>query len=958
MYTFGEFELDPRSYQLRRGGEVLPLQPKVLELLAYLARHHERVVAKEELFAALWPEVHVGESSLTWCVSQARKALGQRRADRGPIETVHGRGYRFTAELAASEPPRSPSLRPSLAPPPGPAFVGRRQAMAVLRRSLDRVRQGGAGAGHLLSGEAGIGKTRCAELLAAEARATGIQAWVGRCLDAEGTPPFWPWIQILRSALDDRLEAPLRQRVEEVLAALLPRDAAAPEQEFDNGRSDGFWILERLVRLLLESVAGAPRLIVVDDLHWIDRASLRALQLIATDLPRHPLLILATIRDTDVPSEPSTEPAVERLARHLVPVPLTGLELDEVEAVLEGVTGHPSPPETVREVHRRTGGNPLFVQEMARRLVERPDAGPGELGELSGARSLVAARLERRDPEVARALGAASVLGQEFDLPVLAAMLAITPEATGALLDGALRARLVERRTSAGRYAFTHALVRDAVHASLSESARCTWHRLAGEALEARAIDDERVTQLAFHFHQALPVGTYAKALRYSAAAAQASARLFAHEEALAHWRRAAEAIELQPGQDPGAQAASRCLVLVGLGTTELHLGRRTQAREHLKRAIALASERGQAAHLLAAARGLRHSLVSHLGLDPRARAAITQALPGLTTDRERATALTLLGAAPDRDAADRALAIARGLGGQALLEALWARAHGLTGPDDVDALLETTSEMRALDGSLGRSWWSGEARYGEFCAHAQRGDAAAMDAALEDLRRLSVACRLPEALWNVDRLVAQVHIQRGDLAEGERQWEELARRPGLADLPYVQHLVRVHREAMHVARGGGPEASMDFWRLVSQWNPSPRAHALHVTALLEAGRRDEARTRLDQLVAPGLDALPRDRVLLATLAALGRAAVALDDRPLAAQIEARLAPYAALAMPDLFTSTAGSVAHPLGLLAAYRGDLALARERLQLAVARHREMRLASLLAQSERELAALATR
>jgi DNA-binding winged helix-turn-helix (wHTH) protein len=113
-YTFGEFELDPASYELRRRGKTLDLQPKVLERLAYLIEHRDRVVAKTELLAALWPDVHVGESSLAWCVSQARKALGQKRGDRGPIETVHRRGYRLGAAPVRPGPAGQEGMRDAM----------------------------------------------------------------------------------------------------------------------------------------------------------------------------------------------------------------------------------------------------------------------------------------------------------------------------------------------------------------------------------------------------------------------------------------------------------------------------------------------------------------------------------------------------------------------------------------------------------------------------------------------------------------------------------------------------------------------------------------------------------------------------------------------------------------------------------------------------------------------------
>ncbi|MDD9932043.1 MAG: transcriptional regulator, partial [Myxococcales bacterium] len=99
MVRFGSFELDQDAFELRRGDEVVPLQPKVFDVLSYLVRNHGRVVNKRELLDELWPGEHVNESAVPWSISHARRAIDQKRGDKGPIETVHGRGYRFVGEV-------------------------------------------------------------------------------------------------------------------------------------------------------------------------------------------------------------------------------------------------------------------------------------------------------------------------------------------------------------------------------------------------------------------------------------------------------------------------------------------------------------------------------------------------------------------------------------------------------------------------------------------------------------------------------------------------------------------------------------------------------------------------------------------------------------------------------------------------------------------------------------------
>src|SRR5262245_56850500 len=100
IFAFGDYELDESLYQLRRRGEVVRLEPKVFDVLAYLIRQRDRVVAKEELLAQLWPGEFVSETVLPRCITAARKAVGDDPAGQKVIQTVHGRGYRFVAGIA------------------------------------------------------------------------------------------------------------------------------------------------------------------------------------------------------------------------------------------------------------------------------------------------------------------------------------------------------------------------------------------------------------------------------------------------------------------------------------------------------------------------------------------------------------------------------------------------------------------------------------------------------------------------------------------------------------------------------------------------------------------------------------------------------------------------------------------------------------------------------------------
>jgi hypothetical protein len=819
----------------------------------------------------------------------------------------------------------------------------------------------------MITGEAGIGKTRCAEELALEARAKAVTVWTGRCLEADGAPAFWPWIQILREMLREEagsgregseraqgVDGPdrvPRALAESLLAELVPRDGAALEPEFMNGRSDAFWLADRMAGLLIESAKTTPRLLVLDDIQWGDASSLRVVELLAAQLEKNAIVVVATLRDTDVPRDSTLARSLARLARHLTPVPLARLARADVEEYLTRTIGGPRTGTVADDVYRTTGGNPLFVEQMAHRLVDRPDGGVGDLADFPGARAFILARLKARDARVLPALEAASILGDRFELPVLAALVGSAVEPLVDLLAQAVDARLV-RSGAGGHYDFEHGLIREAILSGIAPAERSQLHRRAGEALEARAVGDERLTQLAFHFWEGLAAGAHVEAARYGAAAAHAAQRVFAHDEALVQWKRVLDALAYATESD----ATARCRALLGLASAERHLARRVDSRKHAKQALALARHRDDPALLVEAASVLRHSMLSHLGIDPAAREALVEALPKIVDPRQRATALSLLAAgtggratAENLRGTEEALKTARAMGGQALLEALWGRTFMLTGPGDTRALLETSHEMLGLDTSLGRSWWSGEAHYAALCAYAYRGDMAAVRHALDELAALAVSCRFPEAEWHTRRLRAQLAFQAGAFDEAERSWTALASDPLLAGIDYVKALDHMQRLALAAETEDGHEASYALWQVLSRWSTSARIQSMHVASRIDAGDRVQARALFGEMAEGGFARLGEDRLLLACWAALAKAAVALEDRDRAVELEGVLAPYASFNAVDVLTSSLGSVAHYLAILSAFLGDAGRAIERFELALTRNREMGLRPRLAETE---------
>ncbi|WP_205751867.1 BTAD domain-containing putative transcriptional regulator [Cryptosporangium phraense] len=391
-------------------------------------------------------------------------------------------------------------------------LVGRERELRQLADAAeDAIARGRLRVG-LIAGEAGAGKTALAEELAARVDGYGWTSATGTNPDDEGLPAAWPWTQILGS-----------------LARVVP---SPPEP----GASRFQW--HRAVAAYLTDVATrAPLLLVVDDLHWAGPETLALFAALAAEPIAAPILLVATYRSTDPPR--ALADVLGRVARaEPARVYLGGLPADAIPAVVRGVIGHDVDASTAATIHRRTGGNPFFVRELAR-LVES-----GELDAVPpGVRDVVRYRIAGLASPVRDVLRRAAVLGPEID-PDLLEDADLT-----ALEVATARGFLVER--GPGRFAFAHALVRDALDADVSRSRRARWHTAAAELLERLRPGD--VDALARHYLLADTPETAARAARYARAAAERAERRSAPLEAARLWRAALTAFDRAAAFEGGA---------------------------------------------------------------------------------------------------------------------------------------------------------------------------------------------------------------------------------------------------------------------------------------------------------------------------------------------------------------------------------------------------------------------
>ncbi|MEA2717010.1 MAG: hypothetical protein QOI99_1327, partial [Actinomycetota bacterium] len=441
-----------------------------------------------------------------------------------------------------------------------PPLIGRTDELAVLDRAFADV-CAGRGRLVLLVGEAGIGKTRLAsELVAASSGQGAWTAW-GRGTEVEGAPPSWFWSQIVRAflAVGDPEElrralgpgaADIAQIVPEV--AEIAADAARPWPA--EPAAARFRLYEAVVAFLSRLAARRPLVLVLDDLQWADVPSLELTELLVQRLPDLPVMLVVTYRDREAAAARAVAPTLGALARSAVldRLVLEGLSEREVGAFVAQATGVEPGSDVVAVVHARTEGNPFFVAEVARSLATEgglDDAATSLRQVPPGIREVLRRRLAALPDGSRTLLATASAAGREFALAVVAAADDVTPDAAADLLDAAVTAGLVdEDRRTAGRYQFSHVLVRDAIYDEIGTHNRAGLHGRVGRALALR--DDGSlalVSDLARHFYLAAPVvgpelGT-AAAMR----AAEAAHAALAFEQAEVHLNQGLDLLATMP---------------------------------------------------------------------------------------------------------------------------------------------------------------------------------------------------------------------------------------------------------------------------------------------------------------------------------------------------------------------------------------------------------------------------
>lgn len=775
----------------------------------------------------------------------------------------------------------------------------------------------------LLSGEPGIGKTRLASQCDASARAAGATVVWGVCAEAAGTPPYWLWQQVLRGLAKSFPEpaarlwsgphaADLRAIVPDLWAppaavATVPLSLAAEEARFVLGAG----IAEVLAQVAREQ----PLVVILDDLHAADLPSLHVLQVVVRALSAVRVLLLGTYREADLERRAEHGRLLHNIARGGERIPLRGLSVPEVADYLQQFLAAPASAELASALQAHTGGNPLFVQELARRLVaeRRLDRG-GALDLRSvrvpeGVRGAIRERLEPLSATCQDVLRVAAVVGDTFHLSVLRSVCnePSLPIAE-ALHEAAAAGLALPCPGSAVEYAFAHPLIRETLYQDLGAARIGLHRRIAAALVQLPARDpDQHDSAIAYHAWQAAADGNVGDAVRYSRRAAERALSRWAYEDAIEQYRHALEALEIGHAAEPRLQ----CELRLALGAAQQAAGDPT-ARQSFETAASLARDMvagGDAvgrllfadAALGVAARGFGSLQPTP---DPGAAALLEEALAQLPEAEDRGRRALLLGRlalefGASRDE-QRSLAcsaeaerLARSVDDpRTRATVLSDRYAVLWGFNFIDDRLQLASQVMDLAAAAGAHELALRGRGWRLIELLAVGDLVAFD---EELRRYEADAgrlRQPRYDWVAANARALRALWSGAWDEAEGFVLEALALSQQGEDQALMLAAAVQRFWLQRERGAAADAEPAVRRFAEQFVGSPIPRCFLGIIALDGGRLDEAALQLTALAEGGFATLRRER-RLGLLPMLVELAVGLQAGELAAPLEELLTPYA-----------------------------------------------------------------
>ena len=577
IYRFEDLELDTDTFELRRGGERVHVEPQVFGVLAHLIEHRDRVVSKIELLDEVWPDRFVSESALTSRIQAARRACGDSGRDQRVIRTQHGRGYRFVApvnEWAIHRAAGTPVPRRAIASASARGLVARSAQLAALDAVIDD-----ACAGHraalVLKGPAGSGKSATVD--ASLERVDTRPPLVIRAQARAGRAVPEPYVCLLEAL--GRVGREVGHEVVDVIDRVAPMWMLQLPSLVDASQLDEIErrtlggthtrMLREGVDLVEELARCTPLVLVVEDLHWADPQTIEVVEWLCTTRSDTGPSVIVTVRPQ--PDEAALDETLGRLvAEPRVDVlDLPPLEIDAIATLVTDRLAADSVEASLVEIlAEQSAGNPLHVVEQidlwhrsgdiavdgarVRAVIdgERLSAQVPE-----SVRHVIESACDRLDDRQRDALRVGAVTGSTFPTFCVAAGLGQPVDDVETCLAALARAGQMivavgddtwPDGTVSTVYRFGHELHRQLLDERLTASKRARIHQSIGERLETAYAHraDEQVAELARHF---LAAGDADRAVRYLQRAGEQALARSAHADAVTSFRAALEQLRNLP---------------------------------------------------------------------------------------------------------------------------------------------------------------------------------------------------------------------------------------------------------------------------------------------------------------------------------------------------------------------------------------------------------------------------
>jgi tetratricopeptide (TPR) repeat protein len=823
-------------------------------------------------------------------------------------------------------------------------FFGRTAELAALEETRKRAHSTRQCQVVFVAGEAGMGKTSLVAQAARAAHEHGAIVLFGHADENAGIA-YQPWIEVCKTLVrdgDPGWLSSLASVQRTALARLLPQIGDDGERVSDPD-SERLLLWEAVTELVATAAAATAVLVVLDDLHWADTATLQLLRHLIGTSTSMDLVIACTYRDTDLVRGDSLTSLLTDAHRHtnVARVVLAGLEDDEIVELMAAAAGHGLDDAGIGLAHalrRETDGNPFYTGEMLRHLGESGGIVLGDDGRWTVAehleehglpnsvRDVIGRRVERLGDEALRVLRLAAVIGREFDVSVIATVADVDEDTLLDLLDAAVAVAVLVEGEVADRYRFAHALIQHTLYDELSPTRRQRAHQRIAEILEA--LDTNRdaaaLAELARHWVAATRPADLGKALDYVRRAGDAARDALAPDDAIRWYQQALDLIDRSATPDQHQRAR----LLSALGTAQ-HQGGDPGYRETLLQAAGLAQESDDDDLLVETALGFiqRHEMTG----DDDAKTVISSALDRVGTEATPTRARLLASLSVAYDAASewqtrRTLAVValdtarQSKDDRTVAEVTYKTAIAIGSPDRLKRIFVEVEAAVAAADRTGDPLQRALCRSSLVQVRYKQADIAAANSVIAEVESIARRVAVPYLQWDVAGLAVCKLTLAGRVDDAEAANDRalaIGTAGGVAEamgaFGGLLYNIRQHQ--------GRLDDIAEFFLDVARDNPSIRPLRAVIPAMLcELGRTDEARERLAAEADEGFD-LPFDGLWLEGMKNLLDGAASTADAESARTLMARAAPYADQVIANGPLLVSGSIARPLARAATIIGD-------------------------------------